>query len=756
MPAEQAPATRARAKGPPRLAPGALAATIASGAMIAQQVAGRAARDAMYLSSFNVKTLPWMMAASAVLSLVGVFWLSRMMTRHSPAKVVPIGFAVSGGAFLAEWGLSFPLARLAAVAVYLHISLFGAAAISAFWSLINETFDPHAGKKAASLIAGGGTLGGVLGGLAAWRASSFIAVPTMLPLMASVSVLCLWGTLRLRAQHPALSTTTEIAGVADAESASPLRLLRDSPYLRNLALVVALGAVTSGLIDYVFSAEAARAFTRGPSLLSFFALFWLVVGVVSFALQMLLGRIALEKLGLAVTVALLPAVVVLGGAVGLAVPGLWSTALVRGAEASQRNSLFRAAYELLYTPLSEQRKRATKSLIDVGFDRLGTLTASGIALLTLFVMPARANLVLLAAGILCAIATLTRSRPLHLGYAAALEESMHRKAAQVEPAAARERATALEKNEVHDKIADKLEELPRSAELAAIVSGEAVLAPVPAKAEAHAENDARKSAAASLAATEDLLSGDPARVRRVLLGEATLARHLVPLAILLLGDKDLHLDVSRALRLCAAKNTGQLLDALSDPDVALDVRRRIPPVLAQCRTQHAAEGLIRGAADDRFEVRYECGRALLKITDEGSPVVITAETVIAIVKREVALSEDVWKSQATADLDSEEDEAPALIDRLLRYRIDRSLEHVFTILALHLDRESIRVAFKALHQEDERLRGTALEYLETVLPDEIRDAVWPFLGEQRPMRARRPADEVLADLTRVKGAPALA
>ena len=61
----------------------------------------------------------------------------------------------------------------------------------------------------------------------------------------------------------------------------------------------------------------------------------------------------------------------------------------------------------------------------------------------------------------------------------------------------------------------------------------------------------------------------------------------------------------------------------------------------------------------------------------------------------------------------------------------------------------LRIAFKALHQEDARLRATALEYLESVLPEEVRDAVWPFLREgERPMRPARPAHEILADLTR--------
>ena len=100
----------------------------------------------------------------------------------------------------------------------------------------------------------------------------------------------------------------------------------------------------------------------------------------------------------------------------------------------------------------------------------------------------------------------------------------------------------------------------------------------------------------------------------------------------------------------------------------------------------------------------------------------------------------------------DEGEAPALVDRLLRDRLDRSLEYVFGLLALHLDRASLRIAFKALHHEEERLRGTALEYLETVLPVEVRDAVWPFLGEARPMRAARSAKEILDDLVQAQAA----
>src|SRR4030095_4470488 len=88
----------------------------------------------------------------------------------------------------------------------------------------------------------------------------------------------------------------------------------------------------------------------------------------------------------------------------------------------------------------------------------------------------------------------------------------------------------------------------------------------------------------------------------------------------------------------------------------------------------------------------------------------------------------------------------------LRERSVRGMEHVFNILGLHFDAASLRTAFIALHTEDAQLRGTALEYLDTVLPEEIRDLVWPVLGEARPMRPARPAAEILADIVRAREA----
>ncbi|MGD9603490.1 MAG: hypothetical protein AB7V59_16895, partial [Gammaproteobacteria bacterium] len=68
-----------------------------------------------------------------------------------------------------------------------------------------------------------------------------------------------------------------------------------------------------------------------------------------------------------------------------------------------------------------------------------------------------------------------------------------------------------------------------------------------------------------------------------------------------------------------------------------------------------------------------------------------------------------------------------------------SMEHVFTLLGLVLDREALSLALHAVASADRNLSGTALEYLEHVLPEDVRRALWPRLQlSARPSSRRGP------------------
>jgi AAA family ATP:ADP antiporter len=723
-------------------------ATVTSAILIAQQVAGKAARDALFLSSFHSSSLPWMMTAGAVLSLASVVWLSRMMARRTPRRIMPVLFAANAAALTVAWTVGLSSPRASAIVVYLNFALFGAVMISTFWSLINEQFDPHTGKRAVARVAGGGSLGGVLGGLATWRAASLVEPATLIILLAALNAVGVACTLLIGVRKDAPLRLSEPDATAAATEVSAVDELRGAPFLRNLALLVALGSATSALLDYGLSVQAVAHFGKGPPLLSFFSLLWLAVGVLSFLLQMALGRVALEKLSLAVSIGILPGIILLGGAFGLAVPGLLSAVLLRGAEAVQRNTLFRSAYELLYTPLADVSKRTTKAVIDVGFDRLGTVVGSGMASLALFLVPADASRVLLGAVVLMALGTLPLVRRIHLGYVAALEERLKAGSTSAEtappPESHRDRQSVLVARE---KLIEEVEALQPGGLTAILETGshpaqrETALAGI---AVAALENPKPL-----LAVTSDLLSRDELRVR----GALTRLRAPDPSlawAILLLAHPEFHAQALNALRRVALAATGQLIDALLNPTMDFVVRRRIPRVLSSAPTQRAAEGLLLGIADERFEVRYECGRALASITNTNAGIVLARETLLEAIQREV--ESKVHESvDPELDEDAGEEEPNALVDALLRDRVGRSLEYVFTILSLQLEREPLRMAFRALYNEDTKYRGTALEYLDTVLPREVRDALWPLLGETGPLPPRRAAQEILAELALASG-----
>jgi len=731
----------------PSETPGAGAAAITSALLIAQQVAGKAARDALFLSSFHSSYLPVVMGVGAVLSLFTVYWLSSAMVRRSPAFVLPILLGASAVGYTVEWVFAFDWPHLVALAVYFHTAMFGPMLLSAFWSLINERFDPHAAKRAVARIAAGGTLGGVLGGLVVWRASKHVQPATVILLLAVLNALALVGGLVTRARKDIVQPS-ELATPEGAPQVSPLRALLGAPFLRNLALLVALGTATSAILDYIFSFEAVAAFGKGPALLSYFSIFWLSVGVLSFVLQLALGRLALEKLGLAVSVAVMPGLIILGGAFGLAVPGLASASLLRGAEAVQRNTLFRSAYELFYTPIPEERKRATKLLIDVGFDRVGTVVGSSIALVTLFALSRTACVFLSGVVVVLALATLPVVRWLHAGYVSALQDGLRDGAAKLQ-AAEHEPPSRKTNAPGRETLIQRIEELQPGG-LTALLDGESPEAQNGASTPA---KEALNSPEALLSTVRALLSADPVQAKGAL-GNLGARGPEVACAILLLAHEELHAPALGALSRIAPEITGQLIDALLDLSLDFAVRRRIPRVLRKSNTQRAAEGLLLGIADPRFEVRYECGRALLALTSADSPIVISREKALEAIKREVEGGKRILDNLAAQfDDESIDDEQQSLVNGLVRDRVDRSLEHVFTILCLHLEREPLRMAFRALHHEDTRYRGTALEYLDTILPAEIRDLVWPLLGEAAPLPSARTAQQLLAEMAQTGTLP---
>ena len=688
------------------------AATICSAAVSVHFVAGKATRDALFLANADITSLPGIVAATAALSIVLVALSSFALRRIQPEALIPVAFACNTLLLLLDWVLIDRFTLPVAWAVYMQVAGLGPLLGSGFWLLASERFDPRTARRHYGQIAGVGTLAGLGGGLAAERVGALYGISAMLPVLAGVSAVC---ALSIRRFAPAATQSRWRSHVMDdapelaAESPqSGLRALAKAPYLQNLAALVFLGTLAAAIADYVFKAAAVDSFGRGQELLRFFAIYYAGISLLSFVVQATVSTLALEKLGLGVTASTPSMALAAGGLGGLLFPGLQGALMARAGESVFRGSLFKTGYEIFFTPIEPQDKRAAKSIIDVGFDRLGD-AVGGAAIAALLLLPfGDPPRRLLLAAVACSTAALFAALRLSRGYLRTLEQNLVNRAVNLD-------------------LANVTDLTTRTLILRTMQSSGLSHTPMPRTGDETAP-PGLPIADPEVQEILALRSRDIARIRPVLRDGDGLPASLVPHVIPLLAWDPVADDAIRALKGAAEERVGALTDAMLDPDQAFAVRRRLARVFSVCISQRAVDGVLLGLEDKRFEVRFHCGRSLAAIVERNSFVRVDVERVFNLVRKEVAVGRPVWESQRL--LDDVDDSR--FVDAFLKQRAGQSLAHVFTLLSVVLPTVPLQIAYRGLHTDDRGLRGTALEYLEGVLPRDIRDRLWPVLGDDEP------------------------
>ncbi|MBN1609790.1 MAG: hypothetical protein JW940_24370 [Polyangiaceae bacterium] len=688
------------------------AATLAAvivGPLLALQVGSKAVRDALFLSIFGVQALPRVMLAAAVLSLGGAILLSRLMPRHGPRRVLPALPAVGSLLFAAEGWFLPDLPRVVAALAYLHVATLGALSITAFWSLVNERFDPHAARHLVGRVAAGAALGGLMGGVMAERVTAWLGPRAMLFALATLSAGVALGASRLGASPNRA-----------APARSRLSPVKSTPYLRKMAALVVVVGIMSAISDYVLKAEASNVMSSVRDLTRFFAVFYTVSGVFTFLVQAGLAQRVLQRIGLGGTLVALPAAMLVSGVLAGVMTRLWTAALLKGTEATLGNSLFRSAYELLYTPVGEERKRRAKALIDVGADRVGDMAGSGLILLVLAASANGASSMAVWIVVLGAAVALWLSIGLYGGYVKELAASLQAGTLQLRPNQVTDATTRLTLSQTlgganRAELLAEIERLwqagPRSEASVAVGAIDVV--------------GMRPDDVACLRDFVELRSNDPDRVATAL-SRPRLDARLVPLVISLLGDDHLARCARSALYRLGDRATGLLGDVLLDPDQPFRVRRRIPALLAQLHNGRAACALVDALRDENFEVRRRCGlalRELLRIQPAlhpGSPQIMDA----------AAHEIEAWSDRGGDSIERAETHSPL------------HLRHVLTLIGIATRSEGIELASRALESSDARMRGTALEYLENVVPLPVRAPLLQRLGapSSKPAVPRSPGE----------------
>ncbi len=700
-------------------------ATFTALVVVAAFVAGKAARDAILLSSFGIESLPIFIGISAVVSLPIILVAGRLMARFGPARLMPLLNLMSAAAAIVEWMLLSEYPRATTIAIYFHLSTSGAVLVSGFWSIINERFDVQSAKRHIGRIGVGATLGGILGGLIAQGTAVYLSTDMIMLVLAILQFCCAIALFAIGGKR----RPKPVADETETGTWFALGVVARSRLLRNIGILVVLGAIAAGVLDYVFKADLAAGASK-DDLLQSLAMYYMVTSILTAVIQVAVCGPVIAKLGVPRSVAMLPLAVTTFTAIALSVPSAMAVVFARASEVVMRSSIYRAGYELLYAPLPEGDKRPTKVVLDVGAERVGDLLGAQVVGILVYTM-AEPRTGLLIATVVTGVVALVFAFRLPRSYTIALEDSLMARSGDPNESTAEAEAW------------HSLGGMPVLGQ-----SGE--FAPLPLQIFEHSPRRPKAVVAPTVeqhdrvtSMLDELRSRNPARIRRALAQKLTpeLATHVVSL----LARDDVARDALVALRVIAPRCTGMLVDALLDETREITVRRRLPEILIGGELAMAAWGLWRGLDDPSFEVRYRCGAALSRMAAAGRLTNVTNATVFEAVRRELVLDPTAWKTQQIAD---DRVLAAAQEGREDDEQSGSALEHVFTVLGLVFPAEPLRVALQAVQADDSKLRETALEYLASVLPADVRAQLWPLIDTDEEVGVPAPEPPAPAEETK--------
>jgi ATP:ADP antiporter, AAA family len=257
---------------------------------------------------------------------------------------------------------------------FIWTSVFNLFVVSVFWALMVDVFDSEQGKRLFGFIAAGATLGGIAG--SSITASLAKDVPATYLLLGSALLLeaAVFSVRRLARlsdalrQRPAPQSGESLIG---GNILSGLTHAFKSPYLINVSLYILLFAITSTFLYFQQADIARQSFADRGARTAFFARVDLWVNVLTLGAQLFLTGRVLRAVGVGLTLAILPALSILGFGTLVMTPTIAVLVVYQVLRRAGNFAFARPSRELLFTVVPREDKYKAKSFIDTVIYRTG-------------------------------------------------------------------------------------------------------------------------------------------------------------------------------------------------------------------------------------------------------------------------------------------------------------------------------------------------------------------------------------------------
>jgi AAA family ATP:ADP antiporter len=339
----------------------------------------RPIRDEMGVQG-GVENLPWLFTGT----LLGMIALNplfaALVKRLPPARFIALSYRFfsfnlllfAAGLYLSSETQNVWLGR----AFFIWLSVFNLFVVSVFWALMVDVFDTEQGKRLFGFLAAGATLGAIAGSTITASLVRGVGATTLFFASMVLLEVAVFASRRLSFK----AKKEEEAPIGGGVLAGIAHTFR-SPYLLNICAFLLLFTVTSTFLYFQQATIARDSFADRESRTAFFAQVDLAVNVLTLTLQLFVTARILRRLGIALTLGILPLFSTLGFLTLAVSPTIAVIVAFQVLRRAANFALARPTREILFTVLSREDKYKAKSFIDTVVYRAGDQVGSWFYLL---------------------------------------------------------------------------------------------------------------------------------------------------------------------------------------------------------------------------------------------------------------------------------------------------------------------------------------------------------------------------------------
>lgn len=281
---------------------------------------------------------------------------------------------------------------------FVWTSVFNLFVVSVFWSFMTDLYRPAQSQRLFGLVAVGGTMGSILGSTITSALVHLLGPVNLLlvsALLLEIAARAARALDGLEASLPrggrpeeAGAVGSEGAGIIGGGVFDGIRQVARSPYLLGIAALMLLFTIASTFLYFQQAAIVARIFEGDPQARTrLFASIDLAVNVLTLATQVFLTGRMLRWLGVAVSLAFLPLMSLIGFGILGSAPVMAVVVVFQVLRRAGNFAIQRPAREVLYTVLPRTDKYKAKNFNDTfvyrAGDQLGAWSYTAIAWLGL-------------------------------------------------------------------------------------------------------------------------------------------------------------------------------------------------------------------------------------------------------------------------------------------------------------------------------------------------------------------------------------